>query len=52
LQQIVWEKDLSELIVPNYRFVLEDDNAKPDSHENKAPIEVKREEKRIVKLKS
>lgn len=51
-QQIVWMKDLTDLIEPNYRFVLQDDNIKPTSRESKVTREIRREKQRIVRLKS
>lgn len=51
-QQIVWEKDLTDLIEPNYRFVLQDDNIQPATRESNVTREVKREKQRIVRLKS
>jgi len=50
-QQVVWERDLTELIEPNYRFVLQDDNVNPDSRESSVTQKLKGK-KRIVKLKS
>lgn len=51
-QQIVWEKDLTDLIEPNYRFVLQDDNIQPATRESNVTREIKREKQRIVRLKS
>lgn len=50
-QEVVWEKNLSELINPNYRFVLKDDNINPDGRESKNKLKSKKEKKQIVRLK-
>lgn len=50
-QEVVWEKDLTELIEPNYRLVLKDDNINPDKRENKNTPKTKKEKKQIVRLK-
>lgn len=47
--QLVWEKDLSELIDVNYQSVLKDDYVEPAMRESSNKI--KKDGKRIVKLK-
>lgn len=51
-QEVVWEKDLTELIEPNYRLVLKDDNINPDKRESNNTPETKKEKKQIVSLKN
>lgn len=51
-QEIVWEKNLSELIEPNYKLVLKSDNVTPDRRESKNSPKTKREKKQIVSLKN
>lgn len=50
--EVVWEKDFTELIEPNYRLVLKDDNIKPDKRVSKNTPETKKEKKQIVSLKN
>jgi len=51
-QEVVWERDLTELIEPNYRLVLKDDNINPDKRESKNTPETKKDKKQIVGLKN
>ena len=51
-QEIVWEKELSELIEPNYISVLKNDNINPEKRISKNIPETKKEKKQIVTLKN
>lgn len=51
-QEVVWEIDLTELIEPNYRLVLKNENINPDKRVSKNTPETKKEKKQIVSLKN
>ncbi|ADU28478.1 DUF5986 family protein [Evansella cellulosilytica] len=51
-QEVVWERDLTELIEPNYRLVLTDDEIYPDTRISNNTPETKKEKKQIVSLKN
>lgn len=50
--ELVWEEDLTKMIDVNYQSVLKDDDIEADKRESSNTNEVKKEGKRIVKLKS
>lgn len=50
--ELVWEKELTELIDVNYHLVLQDDQIDPEERESSTFNEAKKDKKRIVKLKA
>lgn len=51
-QEIVWERDLTDLIQPNYKWALYDDEINPVRNMSKNTLEIKNEKKQIVRLKN
>lgn len=51
-QEVVWERDLTELIETNYKLVLNDDNVNPEKRMSKNINETKNKKKQIVRLKN